>query len=123
MKKLEATESKDTGNFIEKTINEKLESLVSDMQRKGTAHLINELATRTLKVNMAKKKIKELQIVIDNKDDTIEHLNNQCIELKINLERIEQDKGKQQTRNNSFSSKERIQELEIITKKMRLKYI
>ena len=67
---------------------------------------------------MAKKKIKELQIVIDNKDDTIEHLNNQCIELKINLEKIEQDKGKQQTRDNSFSSKERIQELEIITKKM-----
>ena len=48
MKKLEVTESKDTGNFIEKTINEKIESLVSDMQRKGTAHLINELAIQGL---------------------------------------------------------------------------
>ena len=57
------------------------------MQRKETAHLINELATRTLEVNMAEEKIKELQIVIDNKDNTTEHLNNQCIELKINLEK------------------------------------
>ena len=96
MQKLEALESKDTGNFIEKTINEKLESFVSDMQRKETAHLINELATRTLEVKMAEEKIKELKIVIDNTDDTTEHINNECIELKINLKKIEQDKGKQQ---------------------------
>ena len=60
MQKLEALESKDTGNFIEKTVNERLESSVSDMQREETARLINELATRTLEVNMAEEKIKKI---------------------------------------------------------------
>ena len=87
MQKLEVLESKDTGNLIEKTIIERLESFVSDMQRKETAHLIYELTTRTLEVNISEEKTKELQIIIDNKDDTIEHLNNQCIELKLNLEK------------------------------------
>ena len=58
MQKLGALESKDTGNFMEKTINERLESFVNDMQRKETAHLINELATRTIEVNMIEEKIK-----------------------------------------------------------------
>ena len=56
-------------------------------QQEDVKFLIDELTHKTLEADSAKVKINELDIILSNKEDVIEELNNQCVQLKIDSEK------------------------------------
>ena len=74
---------------IEKNLEEEVEKIVGNNITKDLNYLVEELSLKTLEVNEGKRRIKELETIINNKDDIIEHLNNTCVEIKIKLENLE----------------------------------
>ena len=71
---------------ITNAIKDKLEEIVGDRLRKDLDYLIEQLSLKTLEVDTGKERIKELEIIIENKDNIIENLHNECAKLKIQLE-------------------------------------
>ena len=67
-------------------VKDKLEEIVGDRLRKDLDYLIEQLSLKALEVDAGKERIKELEIIIENKDNIIENLHNECAKLKIQLE-------------------------------------
>ena len=89
---------------------DQLTGLNDRKQQEDVKFLIDELAQKTSEADSAKVKINELDIILSNKEDVIEEPNNQCIQLKIDLEK-EQAKHTTQVNDQWI---ERIKELETI---------
>ena len=71
---------------ITNAIKDKLEEIVGDRLRKDLDYLIEQFSLKTLEVDTGKERIKELEIIIENKNNIIENLHNECAKLKIQLE-------------------------------------
>ena len=73
-------------SMITNAIKDKLEEIVGDRLRIDLDYLIEQLSLKSLEVDSGKERIKELEIIIENKDNIVENLHNECAKLKIQLE-------------------------------------
>ena len=62
---------------------DQLTGLNDRKQQEDAKFLIDELAQKALEADSAKVKINKLDIILSNKEDVIEELNNQCLQQKL----------------------------------------
>ena len=77
---------------IEKVIEDKMEKVIGPKIEMDLQFLIEQLSLETLEIDSGKERIKELEVIVENKDNTIEHLHNKCAELNLQLEQFQLSK-------------------------------